>query len=373
MRCAAVCGVWGLQWRGAARPPTPLPPPCLPAALRGALPQQRCSSCSPPPWAVRLSSSSGSDSSCCSSACRWTPCGQAWPPATGPRPALWRHLAAAPLGTLMRAVAGSWRSCRPWWRHTTLASSCPLLSAACGSKCSRLERLQRQAFCQVRMLPRRCCACCACCSCGVVPCCVCPPRQLCRTSRAVLCAVCLRGLASPDAGCRAAAYQAVALFEAQLPAPSSAHGFREAQQLRWARRVVHKGSWAAVAPPGPARECAEPMPSTAPLLCCSVLLGALRAAVTRPFQRLPAVTAVFLAEAGAISTPGWCLLRMPCSTAQPADLPPAAPSTAHSTAGAAPRGPALPSCQQALCAAGGPEHSGARGNGCDGGGTQQPV
>lgn len=31
---------------------------------------------------------------------------------------------------------------------------------------------------------------------------------------------------------------------------------------------------------------------------CSVLLGALRAAVVRPFQRLPAVHAVFLAEAG---------------------------------------------------------------------------
>jgi hypothetical protein len=34
------------------------------------------------------------------------------------------------------------------------------------------------------------------------------------------------------------------------------------------------------------------------LLWCSVLLGALRAAVTRPFQRLPAVHAAFLAEAG---------------------------------------------------------------------------
>ncbi|PRW57763.1 Nucleolar pre-ribosomal-associated 1,N-terminal [Chlorella sorokiniana] len=84
-----------------------------------------------------------------------------------------------------------------------------------------------------------------------------------------LLSVCLRALASADAGCRAAAYQALALFEAQLPAGgagAAAHGFKEAQQL-------------------------------------SVLLGALRAAVTRPFHRLPAVTAAFLAEA-ALLPPG---------------------------------------------------------------------
>lgn len=45
-------------------------------------------------------------------------------------------------------------------------------------------------------------------------------------------AVCLRGLAAHDAACRAAAYQALALFEAQLPAAAAAPGFREAQQLR---------------------------------------------------------------------------------------------------------------------------------------------
>lgn len=48
-------------------------------------------------------------------------------------------------------------------------------------------------------------------------------------------AVSLRALASADAGCRAAAYQALALFEAQLPAGgpgAAAHGFKEAQQLR---------------------------------------------------------------------------------------------------------------------------------------------
>jgi hypothetical protein len=45
-------------------------------------------------------------------------------------------------------------------------------------------------------------------------------------------AVCLRGLAAPDAGCRAAAYQALALFEAQLSA-AAAPDFREKAQLRW--------------------------------------------------------------------------------------------------------------------------------------------
>lgn len=42
--------------------------------------------------------------------------------------------------------------------------------------------------------------------------------------------VCLRGLASADAGCRAAAYQSLALLEAQLGAAKAAD-FRERQQL----------------------------------------------------------------------------------------------------------------------------------------------
>lgn len=38
-----------------------------------------------------------------------------------------------------------------------------------------------------------------------------------------------------------------------------------------------------------------------PCSCRSVLLGTLRAAITRPFQRLPAATAAFLAEAGGLA------------------------------------------------------------------------
>ncbi|KAL4434021.1 hypothetical protein ABPG75_000462 [Micractinium tetrahymenae] len=97
-------------------------------------------------------------------------------------------------------------------------------------------------------------------------CCCCLQHQLLAPrafAEAGLLSVCLRGLASADAGCRAAAYQALALFEAQLTA-AAAPDFREKQQL-------------------------------------SVLLSTLSATITRPFQRLPAVHAVFLAEAALLA------------------------------------------------------------------------
>ena len=50
-------------------------------------------------------------------------------------------------------------------------------------------------------------------------------------SHPCLLAVCLRGLAAADPGCRAASYQALALFEAQLTG-AAAPDFREMQQLR---------------------------------------------------------------------------------------------------------------------------------------------
>lgn len=54
-------------------------------------------------------------------------------------------------------------------------------------------------------------------------------------------AVCLRGLAASDPACRAAAYQALALYEAQLNA-EAAPDFREKQQLRCAPDDAAAGS-----------------------------------------------------------------------------------------------------------------------------------
>lgn len=133
-------------------------------------------------------------------------------------------------------------------------------------------------------------------------------------------AVCLRALAAADPACRAAAYQALALFEEQLTA-AAAPDFREKQQLRCDSCSARSGRLsranAAALPSvlspcprtcaglggGRADEGANQLMFPAVFRCspcppCSVLLSTLRATITRPFQRLPAVHAVFLAEAG---------------------------------------------------------------------------
>lgn len=248
-----------------------------------------------------MTSTSGAGS-CCSSVCHWTLCVRLSLPAIGLRHVYWlQQAAAAPAPSVAPALlAATWHSCLARRLLTTPASSYPLLSAACGSSCCRPARLQRRGCCQVctpiavlllGRLVRLC----------MLHRCTCLPRT--GPSPHFLCgpplsAVCLRGLAAADAGCRAAAYQAVALFEAQLPAPAAAHGFREAQQLRCGAVGLMQQTLAAASTKAALSNLPCLTRCIPPLWPCSVLLGALRAAVNRPFQRLPAVHAVFLAEAG---------------------------------------------------------------------------